>query len=111
MTCFAPTDQALENYLADGKPLTRDVIMNHFVSGRVPAGMISGDLQSLQGSVLKYERKFRKTFLNEAIIGQADNFGGAPCIPRTCLPITASSTPLRRCSSQDSALPRADTVV
>ena len=81
VTCFAPTDQAMENYLADGKMLTRELVLNHFVQGRVPANMISGDLQSLEGSVLKYERKFRKTFLNEAIIGQADNFGGGSVYP------------------------------
>ena len=71
-TIFAPTDSAMAAYTG---AITPELVKYHIVPGRVSAGSISADLQSISGATLKYERKFRKTFLNDAIVGQT-GFGG-----------------------------------
>eukprot|EP00636_Phaeomonas_parva_P012141 CAMPEP_0118888718 /NCGR_PEP_ID=MMETSP1163-20130328/25863_1 /TAXON_ID=124430 /ORGANISM="Phaeomonas parva, Strain CCMP2877" /LENGTH=195 /DNA_ID=CAMNT_0006827289 /DNA_START=15 /DNA_END=602 /DNA_ORIENTATION=- len=81
VTIFAPTDAALDDYVADGKQITKELLLNHIVQGRYPSASINGDFTSMAGQTLKYERKFRKNFINEAIIGQADNFGGGSTYP------------------------------
>jgi uncharacterized surface protein with fasciclin (FAS1) repeats len=57
-------------------PVTPDLIRYHVIPGRVTAGSIGSDMRALNGGTLKYERKFRKTFVNDAIIGQQE-FGGS----------------------------------
>lgn len=77
-TVFAPTDSAFAAYK---KPITAEVLKYHVVPGRYPAASINADLPTLHGKSLKYERKFRKTFVDDAIVGQADNFGGGSAFP------------------------------
>ena len=77
-TVFAPTDSAFAAY---SKPVTADLLKYHVVPGRYTASQISSDLPTLHGKSLKYERKFRKTFVDDAIVGQADNFGGGSAFP------------------------------
>jgi len=77
-TVFAPTDSAMQSFRGE---LSADVLKYHVVEGKHPAGSISSDLKTVNGQSLKYERKFRKTFIDDAIVGQADNFGGGSAYP------------------------------
>jgi len=77
-TVFAPTDSAFAAY---SKPLTAEVLKYHVVPGKYTASAISGDLPTLNGKALMYQRKFRKTFVDDAIVGQEDNFGGGSSFP------------------------------
>lgn len=51
-----------------------DVLKYHVVPGKFLSSQITGDLKTLQGKSLTYQRKFRKTFVDDAIVGQEDNF-------------------------------------
>jgi hypothetical protein len=51
-----------------------DVLKYHVVPGKYTSAQIAGDLKTLQGNSLTYQRKFRKTFVDDAIVGQEDNF-------------------------------------
>mmetsp|Transcript_2187 Transcript_2187/g.3239 ORF Transcript_2187/g.3239 Transcript_2187/m.3239 type:complete len:197 (-) Transcript_2187:179-769(-) len=81
-TVFAPTDSAVDQYATKGGQLTADVLKYHIVEGRHTADSISGDLKTLQGESLTYKRQFRQTFVDDAIVGQADNFGGGSVFPK-----------------------------
>jgi len=78
-TVFAPTNSAIEGFTGE---ITADVLKYHVVPGKVTYAQISGDLKTLEGSSLKYSRKFRKTFVDDAIVGQEDNFGGGSKFPK-----------------------------
>jgi uncharacterized surface protein with fasciclin (FAS1) repeats len=73
-TVFAPTDSAFAAYKG---PLTAEVLMYHVVPSKIASGSINGPMATLQGNTLTYERKFRKTFVDDAIIGQI-SFGSTP---------------------------------
>jgi uncharacterized surface protein with fasciclin (FAS1) repeats len=73
LTLFMPTDYAMNAYTG---AMTADVIRYHISPGSHSSGSIGADLPTLNGKALKYERKFRKTYLNDAIVGQQE-FGGA----------------------------------
>jgi hypothetical protein len=77
-TVFAPVDSA---FMAWKGPLTAEVLKYHVVSGTHSSSSISSDLPTLNGKSLLYGRRFRKTFVDDAIIGQADNFGGGSSYP------------------------------
>jgi len=82
-TVFAPTNSAWESspeLLADKGKLA-DVLKYHCVPKKIASGAISGDLETVNGKSLTYTRKFRKTFMDLAIIGQEDNFGGGSKFP------------------------------
>ena len=66
-TVFAPTDSAFAAYKG---PLTAEVLKYHVVPSKIASGSINGPMPTLQGNPLTYERKFRKTFVDDAIIGQ-----------------------------------------
>jgi uncharacterized surface protein with fasciclin (FAS1) repeats len=70
-TVFAPTDSAFAAYKG---PLTAEVLKYHVVPSKIASGSINGPMETLQGNSLSYERKFRKTFVDDAIIGQ-QSFG------------------------------------
>ena len=65
-TVFAPTDAAFDDY--QGK-VTADVLKYHVVEGKIATSAISADLKTLEGKSLKYGRRFRKTFLDGAMVG------------------------------------------
>mmetsp|Transcript_42841 Transcript_42841/g.69940 ORF Transcript_42841/g.69940 Transcript_42841/m.69940 type:complete len:188 (-) Transcript_42841:338-901(-) len=77
-TVFAPTDTAFEKTT---KPITAEVIKMHIVPGRFTKDDIKQDLPTLAGKALKYERKFRMTFVEDAVVGHEDNFGGGSKFP------------------------------
>ena len=65
-TVFAPTDAAFADFKGEA---TADILKYHVVEGKVPLSAIQGDLKTVQGSSLKYGRRFRKTFLDYAMVG------------------------------------------
>jgi uncharacterized surface protein with fasciclin (FAS1) repeats len=71
-TVFAPTDSAFDAYKG---PLDAQLLKNHVVEGKHSTGSIGSNLPTLAGKELVYGRRFRKNFLNDAIIGQG-SFGG-----------------------------------
>ena len=66
-TVFAPTDSAFEE---TAREITPELLKYHVVSGVVKSGSISGPIETVQGQSLTYKRFARKTFLDDAIIGQ-----------------------------------------
>uniref|UniRef100_A0A7S2EJ04 FAS1 domain-containing protein n=1 Tax=Trieres chinensis TaxID=1514140 RepID=A0A7S2EJ04_TRICV len=70
-TVFAPTDTAVQAYEIMNGPLTADAIAYMVISGAVSSSAISSaDLTTVNGKTLTYSRKFRKDFVNDAIIGE-----------------------------------------
>lgn len=65
-TVFAPTDAAFDDFKGE---VTADILKYHVVAGKVPLASIQGDLKTVEGSTLKYGRRFRKTFLDYAMVG------------------------------------------
>ena len=111
-TVFAPVNTAMEKFASGG--MSAEEVKYHIAEGKHTSGSISGDIMTLTGKALIYERKFRKvreipsfpplstpfkrtkaksltlahppypppqTFMDEAIIGQVDNFGGGSAYP------------------------------
>jgi uncharacterized surface protein with fasciclin (FAS1) repeats len=71
-TVFAPVDSAFDAYKG---PITAEVLKYHVVEGERASSSITANLPTLAGKDLVYGRRFRKNFLNDAIIGQG-SFGG-----------------------------------
>jgi uncharacterized surface protein with fasciclin (FAS1) repeats len=70
-TVFAATDTAIQNYELRKGPITADVLNYCIVPGMVAAsGVSSNPLKTLQGESLTYSRKFRKDFVDDAILGE-----------------------------------------
>jgi uncharacterized surface protein with fasciclin (FAS1) repeats len=77
-TVFAPVDSAFDAYK---KPMTAELLKYHVVPGKLMASAISSNLPTLNGKPITVSRKFRKTFVDDAIVGQSDNFGGGSSYP------------------------------
>lgn len=92
ITVFAPTDAAMDSY---GGMLSPDVIKYHVVPGNYPVAAIQGNLQTLQGSALTYGRRFRKTFVDYAMVGVTSSGAskGAPLPERDCWSDLAEARP------------------
>lgn len=76
-TLLAPTDtacQAFEEYLDE------DIIKYHIILGKHASNSFSagGDFKTLNGESLTYTRKYRKDFLDDAIIGMIGEIGQTP---------------------------------
>jgi uncharacterized surface protein with fasciclin (FAS1) repeats len=70
-TVFAMTDTAIEAYELLKGPVDAAVLQYCIVPGRVAAGGVStANLATLQGGSLTYSRKFRKDFVDDAILGE-----------------------------------------
>lgn len=71
-TVFAPTDTAIQAYEAMNGAITDGNILAYsIVSGNVASGSLgSADLTTLQGTPLTYGRRFRKDFVDDAIVGE-----------------------------------------
>mmetsp|Transcript_24774 Transcript_24774/g.36667 ORF Transcript_24774/g.36667 Transcript_24774/m.36667 type:complete len:190 (+) Transcript_24774:42-611(+) len=70
-TVFAPTDTAIESYEKMIGPVDAAVCNYCIVPGTLSSSAVStGALTTLQGSALTYSRKFRKDFVNDAILGE-----------------------------------------
>ncbi len=80
-TVFAATDTAIQTYETLNGPITADVLNYCIVPGTVAASAVSkGGLKTLQGEEITYSRKFRKDFVDDAILGEK-TFGGFSDFP------------------------------
>ena len=77
-TIIAPVDSIVAQ---TGDKFTEDVVKYHVIPGKHTVDSISGDLDTLNGKKLTYARKFRKTFLDDTIMGQETNYGGGSGYP------------------------------
>merc|ERR1712094_110970 len=78
--------------------VTADILKYHVVEGKITSDAISGDLKTLQGDSLKYGRRFRKTFLDGAMVGNKSAGPSKSQGRATWSARTASSTRSTRCS-------------
>jgi uncharacterized surface protein with fasciclin (FAS1) repeats len=76
-TVFAPTDSAfkalgpkLDALLKDIPQLTK-ILTYHVVPGKFTLDQITKDLPTVNGASLKFKRAFRKTFVDDAVVGLA----------------------------------------
>jgi len=70
-TVFAPTDSAIESYEATRGPVDASVISYLIVPGQVSASAVPNTpLNTLSGGTIGYSRKFRKDFVQDAILGE-----------------------------------------
>ncbi|GMI30861.1 hypothetical protein TrCOL_g12542 [Triparma columacea] len=78
-TIIAPVDSIIAQ--TGKEKFTADVLKYHVVEGKHTVASIGGDLKTLNGKDLTYARKFRKTFLDDTIMGQETNYGGGSGYP------------------------------
>ena len=75
-TVFAPTNTAIQNF---NGVLTKEVILTHIIPQDLFSDELQGEFETLSGHKLSCSRKFRKTYVDNALIGQLDNHtGGTP---------------------------------
>mmetsp|Transcript_27058 Transcript_27058/g.48899 ORF Transcript_27058/g.48899 Transcript_27058/m.48899 type:complete len:191 (+) Transcript_27058:632-1204(+) len=81
-TVFAPTDTAIESYERVVGPVDASVVQYCIVPGQLSSAAVAttSPLTTLSGQTLTYSRKFRKDFVNDAIIGEKTfgNFADFP---------------------------------
>ena len=69
-TILAPSDSAFEKHgTNNGCAITADILKYHVIPGKKSLEMLNADQPTLQGDTLKYDRRFRKNWLDNAIIG------------------------------------------
>jgi len=70
-TVFAPTDTAIQSFEAMGGTITADTLKYSIVEGSIASSAVgSTPLNTLTGQAIAYSRKFRKDFVNDAIVGE-----------------------------------------
>jgi hypothetical protein len=76
-TLLAPTDAACAAFQ---EYMDEDIIKYHIILGKHASDSFSGgaDLKTLNGESLTYTRKYRKDFLDDAIIGMIGEIGQTP---------------------------------
>jgi hypothetical protein len=71
-TLLAPTDLAIEAHLKYKEvTISAELLRYHLIPGRKLQAALTVDQTTVNGGTLKYERRFRKTWLGDAVIGQA----------------------------------------
>merc|ERR1719261_200748 len=69
-TLLAPSDSAFEKHEKEvGTPITADILKYHVIPGKVGMDGLNVDQKTLNGGTLTAYRKFRKNWLDGAIIG------------------------------------------
>jgi len=69
-TVFAPSDEIIDEFVANGGTMSADVVKYHVVKGSVSSSMFSSaDLKTVQGESLTYRRQYRKDFIDDATPG------------------------------------------
>jgi len=69
-TVLAPADSAFEKHEQDvGTPITADILKYHVIEGKKTLDELTTDQKTLQGGTLTAYRKFRKNWLDNAIVG------------------------------------------
>lgn len=83
ITVIAPVNSCFDGKVDALKadPNLKSIIEYHCLVGKHTTSSIGADIATVNGKSVTYERKFRKTFLDDTIIGQADNFGGGSAYP------------------------------
>jgi len=80
-TVFAPTDTAIESHETTVGPFDAACANYCIVPGQIACGGVSGAaLTTLQGEAITYSRKFRKDFVDDAILAEA-TFGAFSNFP------------------------------
>jgi len=75
-TVLAPTNTAIEKF--DGV-LTEEVIKGHIIPEMIFTDQMEGTFETLSGNKVTFRNEFRKTYVDNAQIGQLDNHtGGTP---------------------------------
>jgi len=75
-TIFAPTNSALDAY---NGILSEEVILSHIVPKDLFTDELEGSFETLSGHTLTCAKRFRKIYVDEALVGQLDNHtGGTP---------------------------------
>ena len=70
ITLLAPSDSAFEKHEAEvGTPIDADILKYHVIKGKVSMEGLDKDQPTLQGGSLTGYRKFRKNWLDYAVIG------------------------------------------
>ena len=69
-TLLAPANSAFDKHNNEvGTPITADVLKYHVIEGKKTMDALNTDQKTLNGGTLTYYRKFRKKWLDYAIIG------------------------------------------
>jgi hypothetical protein len=69
-TVLAPSNSAIEKHKTEvGTPITADILKYHVIEGKKSMDALNADQKTLNGGTLTYYRKFRKNWLDYAIIG------------------------------------------
>jgi len=69
-TLLAPSNSAIEKHNTEvGTPITADVLKYHVIEGKKALDSLTEDQKTLNGGTLTSYRKFRKNWLDYAIIG------------------------------------------
>ena len=69
-TVLAPADSAFEKHAENGgAEITADILKYHVIPGKVSLDALNTNQKTLQGGELTAYRKFRKNWLDNAIIG------------------------------------------
>lgn len=77
-TVFAPTNSAIQNFSGI---LTEEVIKTHIIPQDLYTDELVGKFETLSGHVLSGRYEFRKTYVDEALVGQLDNHSGGTPYP------------------------------
>jgi hypothetical protein len=77
-TLLAPVDSACEAYYGQ---LDEELLKYHIVLGDVYSDEFTGNLETLNGNTLSCRFEFRRTFADDALIGQKDNHTGGSMYP------------------------------
>ena len=69
-TLLAPSDSAFEKHMRDsGLPITADILKYHIIPGAVLLDDLTTNQPTLNGAVLTANRKYRKNWLDNAVVG------------------------------------------
>ena len=78
-TILAPVDSAFEKHEQEGNgPVTAEMLKYHVILGAKQLDQLHADQQTLQGTTLKAERKFRKVWLDNCMLGKKSDGGVRP---------------------------------
>ena len=69
-TVLAPSDGAIEKHIKEvGTPIDADILKYHIIPGTKTLDGLTSDQETLNGKTLTAYRKFRKNWLDNAVIG------------------------------------------
>jgi uncharacterized surface protein with fasciclin (FAS1) repeats len=69
-TILAPTDAAFDKHDKEvGTPITAEILKYHVIPGKKTLDQLTSDQKTLQGGTLTSYRKFRKNWLDFAVVG------------------------------------------